>query len=172
MHFLISCSYLTKCRLLQPYSSILKCFLLLHSGRPNLVTCLSYLSRSCRVTGKGISVSHLRSPVWQLQQSHRVHAPVMAIKSFFLFTVWRWKVFPQLPIRLSFSCLYCQPFQQFIFFHPIPCLHSSSSCPHWQGELHSEVFPTSTPSSVVSEDKIPWTRSTWRNHSLSRVPQI
>lgn len=70
-----------------------------------------------------------------------------------------------------FSCLYFQYFQKFIFFCPIHWPHSSSSCPHWPGELHSEVFPASTCSSVVSKEKIPWTRGTWSNHSLSQIPQ-
>lgn len=88
MHFLISRGYLPICRLPQPYNSILSCFLLLHSGIPDLGTCLSYLSRYCKVRGKGMSMSQLGSPAWQLWQSHRAYAPVMAIRSFFLFTPW------------------------------------------------------------------------------------
>lgn len=175
IYFLISCSYLPICRLPLPYSSILKCFLLLHSGRPNLVTFLLHLSRSCRVTWKGISMSQLGSPAWQLWQSHRAHTPAIAINSFFPFTPWMEMGSLYLaPLYNSYVFLfpaYIFSISSSFFFCPIHWPHSSSSCPHWQGNLHSEVFPTSTSSSVVSKEKIPWTRGTWRNHSLSRIPQ-
>lgn len=174
MHFLISRGYLPICRLPQPYNSILSCVLLLHSGIPDLGTCLSYLSRSCKVRGKGMSMSQLGSPAWQLWQSHRAYAPVMAIRSFFLFTPWMEmeSLSPESTTHMSFFFLsILSAFPAVYLFFILFCPQSSSSCAHWQVELHSEVFPASTLSSVVSKEKIPWTRSTWRNHSLSRVPQ-
>lgn len=117
MHFPISCSYLPICRLPQPYSWILRRFLLLHSGRPNLGIYLSYLSGSCRVTGKGMSMSQLSCLAWQLWQSHRMHAPRMAIKSFLLFT--RWMVMESLSPA--------SPYNPYVFLFPVYVVNLSIS---------------------------------------------
>lgn len=101
----------------------------------------------------------------------------MAIKSVFLFTPWREmkSLSPALlynpDIFIIFFCLYCQLFQRFNIIFVILYACTFHLYTLTDKDSGTEIFPASTPSLVVSKEKIPWTRSTWRNHSLLQTPQ-
>lgn len=98
---------------------------------------------------------------------------MIAIKSFFLVSLWMEmeSCSPASPLEpmCFLSILSALPGTYIVSSYSLPILFIF--CLHWQAELHLEAFPASTLFSVVSKEKIPWTRSTGRNHSLSLVSQ-